>query len=171
MNKKTLSALILGGFLAVFSATAFTIWSNETILANGKKVILPLAPVDPRSLMQGDYMALSYQLARDGRAAFNENTAQKDGFLIVQLDENNVAELKTIAEKIPKTLEKNEAAIYFRVRNRELKIATNAFFFQEGTAEIYEKARFGEFRVSEKGEPRLVAMLDENLKLLGENKR
>ena len=158
------------GLLLVLTAIFWAVWSNEKILRDGKVVLLELAPVDPRSLMQGDYMALSYQLARDGRDAFNENTAQKDGFLIVQLDENNVAELKEFADAIPPTLEKNEAAIYFRVRNRELKIATNAFFFQEGTAKIYENARFGEFRVSDKGEPRLMAMLDENLKLLGENK-
>jgi uncharacterized membrane-anchored protein len=40
----------------------------------------------------------------------------------------------------------------YRVRNGELKFATNAFFFQEGTAKRYEGARYGEFRVAPDGE-------------------
>ncbi|MFX7329222.1 GDYXXLXY domain-containing protein, partial [Acinetobacter baumannii] len=33
---------------------------KEMLLKEGQLVLLPLAPVDPRSLMQGDYMALRY---------------------------------------------------------------------------------------------------------------
>lgn len=51
-------ALVLG--LAAWSVLGF-----ETLLRQGRTVYLELAPVDPRSLMQGDYMALSYQLERE----------------------------------------------------------------------------------------------------------
>ena len=54
------------------------------------------------------------------------------------------------------------------VRSGTIKFATNAFFFQEGTAGDYEQARFGAFRVNGQGEPLLVGLLDENLKRLGE---
>ena len=32
------------------------------MLATGKPVVLKIAPVDPRSLMQGDYMVLNYAI-------------------------------------------------------------------------------------------------------------
>ena len=35
-----------------------SILSKEDLLKNGKLILLELAPVDPRSLMQGDYMSL-----------------------------------------------------------------------------------------------------------------
>src|SRR5690606_39326084 len=36
---------------------------KQRVLATGQTVLLELAPVDPRSLMQGDYMQLSYAIA------------------------------------------------------------------------------------------------------------
>ncbi|WP_340367543.1 GDYXXLXY domain-containing protein, partial [Marinobacter azerbaijanicus] len=51
------------------------------------------------------------------------------------------------------------------------RFATDAFFFQEGHAERYELARYGRFRVNERGEPLLVALHDEAFKELGGVKR
>lgn len=48
--------LVLGFFL-------FKIVQNERILSKGEIVLLELRPVDPRSLMQGDYMSLQFRLA------------------------------------------------------------------------------------------------------------
>ena len=47
--------------------------------------------------------------------------------------------------------------------------ATNAFFFEEGTGQAYEEARFGQFRVNEKGEVLLAGLLDERLELIQSN--
>ena len=60
---------------------------KEEILSEGKLVLLKLAPVDPRSLMQGDYMALRYEVAND-RAV---NEAPVRGYCVLMADENNVA--------------------------------------------------------------------------------
>ena len=49
------------------------------------------------------------------------------------------------------------------MRNGAVKVATNAFFFQEGHAQAYEAARYGEFRVNENGKLLLAAMFDGNL--------
>ena len=43
------------------------IWQKETLIANGRPIYIELAPVDPRSLMQGDYMALAFPLPEDLR--------------------------------------------------------------------------------------------------------
>jgi hypothetical protein len=45
------------------------IWEKETVIARGQPVFVELAPVDPRSLMQGDYMRLAYRGPRDLAAA------------------------------------------------------------------------------------------------------
>ena len=39
------------------------VYQKEQHLSNGEVVLLELAPVDPRSLMQGDYMRLRFALA------------------------------------------------------------------------------------------------------------
>lgn len=66
----------------------------------------------------------------------------------------------------------NEIKIQFRVRDKKVKFATNAFFFQEGKASIYQPARYGQFKVDDNGELLLAAMYDKDLKELGtaENK-
>ena len=48
-----------------------------------------------------------------------------------------------------------------------VKFATNGYFFKEGTAKLYEPARYGEFRVAPSGELLLVSMRDKDLALLG----
>ncbi|MFO7603571.1 MAG: GDYXXLXY domain-containing protein, partial [Gammaproteobacteria bacterium] len=45
-----------------------SIYHKQQLLANGQVVYVELGPVDPRSLMQGDYMALRFQL---GQAVHN----------------------------------------------------------------------------------------------------
>ncbi|MBS0976300.1 GDYXXLXY domain-containing protein, partial [Serratia rubidaea] len=52
-------ALVLAALLLV----NLSIYQKEQQLRQGRVAILQLAPVDPRSLMQGDYMALDYALA------------------------------------------------------------------------------------------------------------
>ena len=51
-----LRLLPVGGYLNL------GILSKESLKANGETILLELAPRDPRSLLQGDYMALNYRL-------------------------------------------------------------------------------------------------------------
>ena len=171
------------GLLLVLVAAGWTVWNNEKILREGKVVLLELAPVDPRSLMQGDYMALRFALAdearnlyrdtRDATSAANlpETLAVSDGYLIVRINENRVASLVRLVGNVDtlnaSALNPDEVAIYYRMREGSLKLATNAFFFQEGKAAIFEEAKYGEFRVGANGEPRLVGMRNKKLELLG----
>ncbi|MNL80649.1 hypothetical protein D3C87_2075570 [compost metagenome] len=54
----------------------------------------------------------------------------------------------------------------YRLRDRGVRIVTNAYFFPEGQAKRYEVARYGELRVAENGEALLVRMLGEDLQPL-----
>lgn len=156
------------GLACVLGGAGWGVWSNERILADGRVVRLELAPVDPRSMMQGDYMALNYAL----NTALRGGRSRADGYAVVRLDERKVATLVRVQpELIPEVpLAENDVLIHYRVRNRQLQIATNAFFFQEGRGSEFGDARYGEFRVGSNGEPRLTAMLDGKLIRLGENR-
>src|SRR2546427_1227855 len=60
----------------------------------------------------------------------------------------------------------NEVLLRYRVRGGQVKFATNAFFFQEGTAKRYEGARYGEFRVAPDGELLLTGLRGKELQPL-----
>ncbi|MGR3808656.1 GDYXXLXY domain-containing protein [Pasteurella testudinis] len=55
----------------------FSIQKYENVLHNGKTVILALAPIDPRSIMQGDYMELNYDLLNEVRSAIDKQQEDK----------------------------------------------------------------------------------------------
>lgn len=57
--------IISANLLLVLGFFFFNIMKNETVLSRGEIVLLELRPVDPRSIMQGDYMALRYKLGDD----------------------------------------------------------------------------------------------------------
>lgn len=159
--------------LIVLVLVNWSIAGKERQLKEGKVVFLALAPVDPRSLMQGDYMALNFQLANEVYRALPKDTgklwrrdlAADDGYVVVSLDEKGIANYKRLDDGSP--LQRNEVVLRYRVRNGVLKFATNAFFFQEGHGKYYQAARFGKFRVADNGEMLLTHMLDKDLKQLG----
>ena len=155
------------GLAWVLGSAGWGVWSNERILTAGRVVVLELAPIDPRSLMQGDYMALNYAL----NTALRQKNAREDAYAVVRLDDRQVATLVRVqAELNTEPLAADEVAIRYRFRQNRVHIATNAFFFQEGHEPEFRIARYGEFRVGRNGEPRLTALLDGELKRLGENR-
>jgi len=55
-------------------------------------------------------------------------------------------------------------ALRYRIRGGNVWLGTNAFFFEEGTADRYRDARFGEFRVDRaSGEAILVGLRNDAL--------
>jgi len=128
--------------LLVLLAVNWSIMQREHLLREGQLVLLELAPVDPRSLMQGDYMALRFKItdeafpnSRWGLRSRQDGAAEPefpvDGHLVVTVDEHGVG---------------------------QIKFATNGYFFEEGQAQTYEQARYGAFRVAENGDMILTAM-------------
>ncbi|WP_201508327.1 GDYXXLXY domain-containing protein [Psychrobacter alimentarius] len=153
------------GLVGVLTFVSMNVTKYETHLASGAPVLLQLAPVDPRGFMQGDYMALSYALERDILDALDKTVDRPksaDGYVIVALDEHDVGHFVRLADSYqPNTLAANEKAIHYRLRNGSVKLATNAFFFQEGHANAFEAAEYGLFRVNDKGDPLLTNLVNE----------
>ena len=162
--------IALLGLALVLVVMTRNIAKYENHLATGDTVLLALAPVDPRGFMQGDYMTLSYALERDVFAALNRDPGSyptnEDGYVIVALDNNKVAQFMRLAANQPKNLATNEMAIHYRIRNGAMQLATNAFFFQEGHGEAFEAAEYGLFRVNDKGEPLLTNLVDDDFAVI-----
>ena len=150
--------VLLGGLLVLGTAN-LAIWQKEDLLANGRAVLLPLAPVDPRSLMQGDYMALRFALP-DAALRHNPLTGPRPQ-AIGTLDGNGVLSLKRIGEPNMK-LAADEIGVNLSFKNRRWIVVTDAWFFAERTAGRWEAARFGEFRVMPDGRALLVGMADKD---------
>jgi uncharacterized membrane-anchored protein len=148
--------LLLAGLALILGGANWAIVSRERQLATGATVYLELAPVDPRSLMQGDYMALRYKLE------LNVPDATSDGYVIVRLDERRVA------SPIGWNGEPGagDVRLRYRVRNGRLSVGSDAFFFEEGTGPRYQTARYGEFRVTPDGDSLLVGLRDPDLRPL-----
>jgi uncharacterized membrane-anchored protein len=157
---RRLVALLAG--LAILLLVNVVVTQREQLVGSGRVVLLELAPVDPRSLMQGDYMALRFRVATEAFGPGRVAADAADGHLVLRPDEKGVAQFVRLDDGTP--LADGEIRMRFRVRGGMPKLATNAFFFEEGSAARYDAARFGEFRVDGNGEAILTGLRDRELR-------
>src|SRR5688500_3978841 len=155
-------ALIAG--LAILAFVNFGIYQRQMLVTEGRVVLLKLAPVDPRSLMQGDYMRLNFEVAGQAFPRFGGEDLVEDGHVEVGVDAQGVGHFRRLADGKP--LAPDEVALRYRIRAGEPNFATNGFFFEEGTAHVYERAEYGEFRVAADGEMILTGLRGERLEVL-----
>lgn len=155
--KKYKWIIILVNLIILLGLFNNSILQKEELLSNGQLILLELAPVDPRSLMQGDYMDLRYAISENS----SSDSIAKRGFCVVKLEENGVAKKVRIQEnKTP--LNNNEYLIEYTSRQwRGINIGAESFFFQEGDAEKYENAKYGGVKVDNHGNSLLIGLYDE----------
>lgn len=116
---------------------------KEAIVAEGRKILLPLYPVDPRSLVQGDYMALRYGVA-------NIDTANYNGTAYLTVDADGVGQ-SLRGEEAAAVPETDEVPLKVRRGWLRPRIAPNSFLFEEGTADAWSKARYAIVRINDEG--------------------
>ena len=139
----------------------YSVIKKEELLKDGQLVLLKLAPVDPRSLMQGDYMALRYDISENIDYDYK---LPKRGYCVVRIDSCGVAE-KLRFQKGIKPLSKGELLIKYNSANRwNVNIGAESFFFQEGHAEKYEQAKYGGIKIDGNGNSLLIGLYDEQRK-------
>lgn len=136
------------------------IWQKEQLLQQGATVFVELAPVDPRSLMQGDYMTLSFALPPT-----TGSDAPEAAFVVAQRGENAVAVLDRFYDGEGE-LGPNELLIEVKRQGTDYVLVTDAWFFKEGEGERWSGAKFGEFRVNRDGKAVLVALRGPGLEKL-----
>ena len=181
------NALVWGGLLLALIVVNHGVVKRERILADGRPLLLELAPVDPRSLMQGDYMRLAYAAERDvlmavghapgsnGAWALRQMDAFSgrcgpdgchDGYAVFAVDAEGVGRFLRV-QPAPRPAATGEVAVRFRARGwTDVRIAGNAWFFPEGQGGRYAPARYGELRVDGDGTALLVGLCDEKRKPL-----
>ncbi|MFY7899978.1 MAG: GDYXXLXY domain-containing protein [Chitinophagaceae bacterium] len=155
--KQYKKAIIIINLVCILGYFAYAVYSKETILKKGKLVLLELAPVDPRSLMQGDYMALRYAITQN----LDADKMPKRGYCVVQLDSFNVAK-KIRFQKNTTPVNKGEYIInYTSTDYFSVHIGAESFFFQEGDAEKFENAKFGGVMIDNNGNSLLVGLFNQ----------
>ena len=140
---------LIAATVLVLGAVNWSILAKERIKTNGERIFLALAPVDPRSLMQGDYMALRFAVAER----------------IARQTRRGSVPLRSSIERGVATRESRDAP-----RDRRCACATACATTRCGSApmrissrkappSVTTGARFGEFRVDrDSGEAVLVGL-------------
>ncbi len=149
--------LAIAGLAVVGVVSTDAIRGKEALILNGAPVFVELAPVDPRSLMQGDYMALRFQLPNAALRELPISEVRPRG--IGKRDGNGVLRLSRVGT-IATPLAEDEMMIELVRKDGRWIVVTDGWFFKEGTAGKWEAARYGEFRVLPDGRALLVGLTD-----------
>lgn len=161
MKRNLKNIVVLVNLVAVLAFFNLSVVEKEDILEDGQLVLLELAPVDPRSLMQGDYMVLSYAISQTQELDKLPNR----GYAVVQLDSQKVAQLvRYQSGKEP--LNPNELLLRYSKGKWALNLGAESYFFEEGQAETFEKAEYGGLKVDGEGNSLLVGLYDEHRRLI-----
>lgn len=130
----------VGLTLAMLLALGLTQWDavkKEQVLTHGQKIYISLVPQDPRSLMQGDYMALRFELPLDllesGGDDHTERLLQPTLLVVAKLDAQGIATLQR-RYRSGEALAANEVVIPLKYMKGDWVVVTNAYFFPKGRA-------------------------------------
>lgn len=160
--KKYSWIIILANLLLFLGYFNYSVVQKEELLEEGTLVFMELAPVDPRSLMQGDYMDLRYKLPSEMAL----DSVPKRGYCALEPDGSGVVQhIRFLTEG--ENAKPNEFSIkYTKTSWWGINIGAESYFFQEGDAEKYGNAKYGGLRIDGEGNSLLVGLYDDNLKKL-----
>jgi uncharacterized membrane-anchored protein len=155
--------IALAGLALILVLANWDIAQKRTVIANGQILLLDLRPADPRSIFQGDYMRLALADGAMPGADGIEDMPYR-GTVILALDENRVGRYARLDDGSP--LKDGELRVQYR-RHQEwgrsrLDYGAQSFFFQEGDAGSYERARYAMLRVAEDGSTVLTDLAGED---------
>lgn len=153
---------LLGGSVLTLLVANGAIWQKQNLIAHGQPLYLALAPVDPRSLMEGDYMRLRFPTVDAHEVSLLRDWGAARPRMVVQLDGRGVATVQRL-HTAAQPLAANERLLELTPKDGNWVVVTDAWFFKEGEAQRWQTARFGEFRVLPDGRALLVGMADANL--------
>lgn len=133
---------------------------KEALLREGQTVYLQLAPVDPRSLMQGDYMALNYAIMNKLNHDYFDQDRQhpNSGVLIIRLDAQQVGVFVRYDDGKP--LAPGEHRLKYHHSDWRAVIGAESYFIPEGSGSTFDHAVYGELKLEPDGTPLIVALCD-----------
>ena len=148
--------------LATLAVVNYGIWEKETLIARGQPLFVELAPVDPRSLMQGDYMRLAFRTPADVQSELGAQRRERR-LVVARRDGRGVATLLRTA-RAGEALAEGELLLELTPKAGRWILVSDAWYFREGDAKRWEAARYGEFRATPDGRALLVGMADAELR-------
>lgn len=128
---------VMMGFMAV--VLLGMIGKAEWQRAQSVAIVLETAPVDPRSMFQGDYVTLSYKI---GNLA--SSVAADDGetiYTVLAQDENGLWQAVRTSSTWPEDLQPDQRVIRGTVQNSRIIYGIEAFFVPEGHGRWIEQIR------------------------------
>ncbi len=139
------------------------IHDKETLIARGQPVFVQLAPRDPRSRMQGDFMALAQTVP----SVDAEFLSARKPMVLARCDARGIAQiLRVLRMDEPASLAADELLIELTPKDGRWVIASDAWYFKEGEAARWERARFAEYRITPEGRALLVNLRGPDLEPL-----
>ena len=131
--------LMVGFGVLILGLLNFGVVQKEQVLADGTPIFLELRPVDPRSLLQGDFMRLGFEVENKIQSAISDKKI-RSGFAIVRPDENGIAQFVRIDDG--SKLADDEFAVHFTKTSSRPTLVSNSFLFQEGEGSDFESAKY-----------------------------
>lgn len=167
------AALVLVPALVVVAVVLALVVHKQRIIDGGRSVLLELAPRDPRSFLQGDYVELRYRASDDAVAQIAR--AEDRGIVVFQLGRGDGGRGHEGAD-VPvgrflrvddgAALTEDELRVRYRVGPRGIAFGATSWFFEEGRGAAWERARYAELKVAADGTTVLVGLRGEDLQRL-----
>ncbi len=157
--------LVIAGLVLALGVANHSIRVHQQVVDTGRQILLELRPVDPRSLIQGDYMLLRYSTTAFPEESSRE-TLPSRGTFVMSVDANGIATYARPDDGRP--LVPSEVRLRFNRSGSfgDPGLGAETFNFEEGQAETYADAKYGVLRVDESGMSVLVGLADESYALI-----
>ncbi|MBA2871018.1 putative membrane-anchored protein [Anoxybacillus calidus] len=159
LQQKWLSLLAVVVIQTIF--IGYVVFDKEQHLQHGEVVKLQLAPVDPRSLLQGDYVRLRYEISDVGKRDGQGNVQ-----VILRKDQEGVyrfAGIYSINGMRDKQYVRQEGDVLLngKMKGGRIIYGIESYFVPEGTGmKVQERARYAYVRVSKTGDALLEKISD-----------
>jgi uncharacterized membrane-anchored protein len=105
--------------LAQTGVLGWMIYERVSLITSGREIVLPIVPVDPRDLFRGEYVQLSYPVARVPTGLFSAQTpaAPTPFFVTLHQDgEDNWSPIKVTEQLEPAA---KDSEVVLKARRRE----------------------------------------------------
>ncbi len=161
MSNRLASLLTVFVIVIQFAFILGTVINNESNLKSAQEIIVKLAPRDPRSLLQGDYVILTYDITRATQKAIKGKHMKK--FRVVLTPENNIYKFKEVITSTQNyALKQGDVLMNGKVQKRyRVVFGIENYFVEEGTGRDVERsAKYARVKIISKGDAFITELLE-----------
>ena len=161
MSNRLASLLTVFVIVIQFAFILGTVINNESNLKSAQEIIVKLAPRDPRSLLQGDYVILPYDITRAPQKAIKGKHMKK--FRVVLTPENNIYKFKEVITSTQNyALKQGDVLMNGKVQKRyRVVFGIENYFVEEGTGRDVERsAKYARVKIISKGDAFITELLE-----------